>query len=285
MAADRMISVLAFVLLCGTVTAQNRQQTQQGLDLPSSRDRVPATQVVAPPAPAMESVLNPEHYIVGPSDGFGVNVWTDPPLTYRLTVTPEGTLIIPGVGEIVVAGLPLSEARARVLTEMRKRFRFGESSVTLVSPRSVVVSVQGRVVNPGTFVLPAYSRIDKALEEANKLQLNQNPDELRWARSEMSTRRVIVRHADGTESRADLRRFMATQDDNLDPYLREGDIIVVPKNDFGRNVFGVYGEVNAPGRYEYAEGDGVKGALQIAFGFTPRAIQDSLAVHPPERVG
>jgi protein involved in polysaccharide export with SLBB domain len=40
-----------------------------------------------------------------------VNIWTSPQLIFPLTVTPEGTLIIPTVGEIHVADLTLSEVK------------------------------------------------------------------------------------------------------------------------------------------------------------------------------
>lgn len=270
-----IVAFLLMALASSLAGAQLRRTTQSG-DLPLVREKIPAAATLPAPTPALESIIDPDHYYVGPSDGFDVNVWTDPPISARLTVTPEGTLIIPGVGEIRVGELPLSEARKRTLAEIKRRYRFSECSVTLVAPRSVVVSVQGRVLNAGSYVLPAYSRVDKAIEEANKLQGFQTFDEALWVRSQMSTRRVTVRHRNGTQDLVDLKRFLALKDDRWNPYLREGDIIVVPTNDFSRDVFGVYGYVNTPGKYEYTEGDGVKGALQIAFGFSPRAIQDSV---------
>ncbi|HSQ74682.1 MAG TPA: SLBB domain-containing protein [Bacteroidota bacterium] len=271
-----IISAFLLMALSASLTgAQLRRTTQTG-DLPLMREKIPVASTLPAPTPALESIIDPDHYYVGPSDGFDVNVWTDPPLSTRITVTPEGTLIVPGVGEIRVGELPLSEARKRILTEIKRRYRFSECSVTLVAPRSVVVSVQGRVLNAGSFVLPAYSRVDKAIEEANKLQAFQTFDEAQWIRSQMSTRRVTVRHRNGTQDLVDLKRFLALRDDRYNPYLREGDIIVVPTTDFMRDVFGVYGFVNAPGKYEYTDGDGVRGALQIAFGFSPRAIQDSV---------
>jgi protein involved in polysaccharide export with SLBB domain len=269
------ILFLLFVLLLPVTRAQMRQVNPL-TDPLGSRDKAAVAAAVPAQAPALESTIDPDNYFVGPSDGFGVNVWIDPPVALRLTVTPEGTLIIPGVGEISVANLPLSAARAKIITEIRKRYRFGEATVTLVAPRSVVVSVQGRVLNAGSFVLPAYSRVDKAVEEANKVLSGQTYDQPRWIRDDMSTRRIMVRHHDGKQTRVDLKKFLASKDDRWNPYLREGDIIVVPTNDFSRNAIGVYGYVNAPGKYEFSEGDGVKDALQIAFGFGPRAIQDSV---------
>lgn len=273
---DALTGFLLLILVMPAVWGQSARRMNPLLDPQMTRERVTVSPGASPVAPALESIIDPDHYFVGPSDGFDVNIWADPPVSIRLTVTPEGTLIVPVVGEIRIAELTLAEARTKVLTAIKNRYRFGEASVTLVAPRSVVISIQGRVLNPGSYVLPGYSRVDKVLEEANKLQNYQSYEEARWIRYDMSTRRIMVRHRNGTQSLVDLKRFLATRDDRWNPYLREGDIIVVPSNDFTRDVFGVYGYVNAPGKYEYAEGDGVKGALQISFGFSPRAIQDSV---------
>jgi polysaccharide export outer membrane protein len=247
-------------------------------DLFGDRDKATGipTLVTQPRGPALESTIAPESYFVGPSDVFAINVWTSPPLALQLTVTPEGTLIIPTVGEVRVADMTLSAARRKVIDALGKRYRIGEPTFTLVTPRPIVITVRGTVLNPGSYVMAAYNRVDKAVEEANKLLTGQRFDELQPVLERMSTRRVIVRHKDGTQSRADIQKFLATRDDRYNPYLREGDNIVVPPNDFKKNVFGVYGAVNAPGRYEFAEGDSVKDALRIAFGFTPTAQPDSV---------
>jgi protein involved in polysaccharide export with SLBB domain len=124
--------------------------------------------------------------------------------------------------------------------------------------------------------MAAYNRVDKAVEEAIKPARQQRIDEQEGIKLTMSTRRITVRHKDGTLSRVDIPKFLTTKEDRWNPYLREGDIIAVPPNDFAKNVIGVYGEVNMPGRIEFAEGDSVKDALRIAYGFSPAALRDSI---------
>jgi len=53
-------------------------------------------------------------------------------------------------------------------------------------------------------------------------------------------------------------------------------LIIIPPFDNSRNVIGVYGQVNVPGRIEYADGDSVKTALRMAYGFTSLARPDSV---------
>ncbi|MEW6510891.1 MAG: SLBB domain-containing protein [Bacteroidota bacterium] len=258
-------------------SAQVRRATTEG-DLFGDKEKsatLPSA-IAQPPGPAMESTIIPESYYVGPSDVFAVNVWTSPPIAFQLTVTPEGTLIIPTVGEIRVADITLAEARKKVLDAIVKRYRVGEPTITLVTPRPILVTVRGNILNPGSYVMAAYHRVDKAVEEANKLLTGQGLDQLQAIQETMSRRRIIIQHKDGTQSRADVLKFVATREDRWNPYLREGDDIVVPAYDRHKNVIGVYGQVNVPGRYEYSRGDSVKDALRIAFGFCPAARRDSV---------
>jgi polysaccharide export outer membrane protein len=275
--------MLALALPCSGQTQTKRPDTE--IDLFGDRERPSSLTVVQPKGPALESIIAPEWYYVGPSDVFSINVWASPPLSYQLTVTPEGTLIIPTVGEVRVAGLTLSAAREKSLGALRKRYLRSDVTMTLVTPRPLIVSVQGLVMHPGSYVMAAYNRVDKAVEEANRLQTGDSPLNYEIIRDKMSRRRIIVRHNDGSRDVADIPKFLATMDDRRDPYLREGDIIVVPQNDYDRNVFGVYGEVNSPGRFEFAEGDSVKDALLIAYGFTPHARQDSVELTRQDSTG
>jgi protein involved in polysaccharide export with SLBB domain len=271
-----LLVAVTLVLAVGAGAQTKRPGTDTDLFGDREKSAVLPSAMAQPRGPALESTIAPESYFVGPSDVIAINVWTSPPLALQLTVTPEGTLIIPTVGEIRVADITLAAARQKIVDALMKRYRFGEPTVTLVSPRPIVVTVRGTVLNPGSYVMAAYNRVDKAVEEANSLLPGQGFEELRAVRERMSTRRIIVRHKDGTQSRADVQKFLATREDRWNPYLREGDNVVVPPNDFHKNVIGVYGEVNVPGRYEFAEGDSVKDALRIAFGFSPAAQDDSV---------
>jgi polysaccharide export outer membrane protein len=286
----RVLPALSVILCILVVSCRSVGQTQTkrpdtDIDLFGERDRASAVTVVQPRGPALESVIAPDRYYVGPSDVFSINVWAMPPLAYQLTVTPEGTLIIPTVGEVQVADLTLFAAREKTLEAIRKRYLRNDVTMTLVTPRPILVAVQGEVLNPGTYIMAAYNRVDRVIEEANRLLTGQNFGESDYIKSLMSRRRIIVRHKDGSREVVDIPKFLATKDERWNPYLREGDIIIVPKNNFKRNVIGVYGEVNSPGRYEYAAGDSAKDAVRIAYGFTPHARQDSVELTRQDSTG
>ncbi|MEK9137479.1 MAG: SLBB domain-containing protein, partial [Bacteroidota bacterium] len=83
-------------------------------------------------------------------------------------------------------------------------------------------------------------------------------------------------HKDGSKTQVDITKFLATKENKWNPYLREGDVIAVPRTNMQKNVFAIYGEVNVPGRFEYVDGDSVLDALRLAQGFTRLAIKDSV---------
>jgi protein involved in polysaccharide export with SLBB domain len=224
---------------------------------------------------ALSATVDPERYTVGPSDAISVGIWTSPPIMQRLDVTPEGTLIIPAVGEIRVAGLSLAEAKAKILAAVKQRYLNVVATATLIKPRSVVVSVRGEVLHEGEYTLYATDRTNQVIALANAPSPTDDAARIAEVGRRMSLRTLIIAHKDGSRSPVDLVKFLATGADSLNPYLREGDVIVVTQRDLSKNVFGIYGEVSLPGRYESVEGDRVSDALLIAQGLTSSAVADS----------
>ncbi|MBI5020383.1 MAG: SLBB domain-containing protein [Ignavibacteriales bacterium] len=265
--------VVLLVLLMSLSTSQDKQKIDDfGLQL---QDKTSPT-IVQPMGIALESTIDPEKYFVGPSDVIAVNIWMSPPFNFSLTVTPEGTLIIPTVGEVKVSDITLAEVKEKVYQETRKKYLSADITVTLLKPRPIIVTVTGNVLNEGLYTLVAIDRATRAIEEANKPTRSQNQDQANAVVQGMSTRNIILRHRNGTIDHVDITKFLATKEDRWNPFLREGDVIVVPRKNPVKNVFGIYGEVNSPGRYEFVEGDSLLDAFKIGMGCTHLAMRDSV---------
>ncbi|MFH2004798.1 MAG: SLBB domain-containing protein, partial [Bacteroidota bacterium] len=229
-----------------------------------------------PQRTAFEGTIDPEKYFVGPSDKIAINIWIGPPVSFNLTVTPEGTLIIPTVGEVKVSDITLAEVKKIVLTAVKKKYIANDVSITLIEPRPIIVTVSGNVLNSALYTLSSIDRADRAIQAANKLEQRQTYDELNDILRNMSTRNIVLKRRDGTMHRVDIPKFLATKEDIYNPYLREGDIVIVPRKNPVKNVIGVYGEVNNPNRFEFVEGDLITDAIKIAYGFTRLANIDSI---------
>jgi len=233
----------------------------------------------------LESTIDPDKYFVGPSDVIAVNIWLSPPLNFSLTVTPEGTLIIPTIGEVKISDITLTQAKDKILKEARKKYISAEISVTLLKPRPIIVTVTGNVLNAGLYTLSSIDRTTKAIEEANKPTRLQTQNDVNDVVYWMSMRNILLKHRDGTQDRVDVVKFLATKEDKWNPFLREGDVLVVPRKNPTKNVFGIYGEVNSPGRYEFVDGDSLLDAIKIGMGFTRLAKSDSIEFYRLDEMG
>lgn len=255
-----------------------RQLNQKGATQESALlDKMQASQKSEGSIP-LGATVNPGSYYVGPSDALGINVWMSPPLQFRLDVTPEGSLIIPTVGEIAVSGLTLEAAKEKVVTAVKKRYASSDVTLTLLRPRPILVTIQGVVLHEGQYTLAATDRADRAIQLANVPRADDESGALSGIERNMSRRHVVIRHLDGTRSKADIVRYLAMGVDADNPYLREGDVVIVPGKKHYSDQFAVYGEVNAPGRFEHVEGDHILDALHMAQGFSDYANTDSVEI-------
>jgi protein involved in polysaccharide export with SLBB domain len=253
-------------------------------ELPESKsDLKNAMQMPVTIGPALEGPVDPGKYFVGPSDVLSVNIWISPPLNFSLTVTPEGTLIVPTVGEIQVADLTLGEAKKKVIAEIKKKYLAGNPSVTLLNPRQITVTVAGAVRYPGKYILYATDRADKAVSEANKIteanKLFQINNLSALEERFQSKRNIRLTRRSGEVIHVDIPKYYATRDVQYNQMLRGGDEVFVPRIDSKKNVFGVYGGVNVQGSFELVEGEHLLDALQLAFGLTARAKADSILLY------
>ena len=242
----------------------------------------------------MDGPIDPKEYIVGPGDIYSVNVWTSPPLNLQLPVTPEGSIIIPTVGEISVAGLHLDVAKERIVAEIRKRYISGNVSFTLLTPRFFVVRVTGFGIMEATVYVQATGRAQDAIalakkqtdEWMNAMTLTSGgtkttqltSEETQKLSGQGSVRKIIVRHKDGSESTADIEKFIATRERKCNPLLRDGDVVIVPARNILRDFVGVYGAVNGEGAYEFVDGDSLTSMILIARGCSPLADSSHVTI-------
>ncbi len=116
------------------------------------------------------------------------------------------------------------------------------------------VHILGEVERPGTYRIPASTRLFEALQYAG------------GALERGSERRVGLRREGGGSRTVDLLSFK--QNGNLDanPYLLDNDVIFVP---LLQKVVQVAGTVKRPGTYELRSEKSLEDILKVAGGFTP----------------
>ena len=129
-------------------------------------------------------------YIVGPDDTIVVNVWGRLNETYTLTVQRNGSIYIPQVGSIQVAGQTYKQVVASIRKEVESVLGVN-ASVTMGELRSVTVFVVGAVKQPGAYTVSAFDTILNALIYAGGPEAKSLLDD--WYRAKLKKENLDVR--------------------------------------------------------------------------------------------
>lgn len=210
----------------------------------------------------LDQVIEPDDYRVGPGDVVLVNIWTARPEQYEIEITPEASFIIPGVGDLSVKGMTLTELKAATIDRLRAYYANTPISITLGKVRRFRVTVTGAVDRPGLHVVTANTRASEVLETAG-------------LKNEAASRQVRLERAD-TSIQVDLAAFERLGLREANPYLYEGDVLIAPPVDARWGNVQIEGAVNLPGTFGFSPGDLVGDLIDLGYGL--RADADSTRI-------
>jgi polysaccharide export outer membrane protein len=220
----------------------------------------PAETPTAPGAPAAVPAT-PGDYEVGPGDVIEVAVYGNDDLSRIPTVQTNGSISLPLLGEVQVAGLTIAEVQRKITNLLAKDYLVNpQVEVKVRDYNSQYVSVVGEVNSPGRKPLRGRTRLIDLLSEgggfkptaSGEVMITRTDGEFEGGRKSITVR--ITRSA--SPSMQDLV--------NLELQLKTGDIITA----FPKSFVTVDGEVNRPGRYAIESDLTVTGAISLAGGFT-----------------
>ncbi len=182
----------------------------------------PATPQVAasPPIAAADSATG--QYRIGAGDVLQVEVFGLPELTRETRVLRDGSITLPLVGGLRLAGLGLREAERGIAELLAKRQLVNDPQVSILVKefQSRGVSIQGAVTRPGVYQMVESKTLLEMIGEAGGL--------LTGSRS--GTAIIILRDQGGTQERIeiDALRLVEQGDLSLNLMLQPGDIVMVP---------------------------------------------------------
>ncbi len=132
------------------------------------------------------------------------------------------------------------------------------------------VSIVGAIDNPGVFMVPPSTRVSEVIKIASAITDSLLPEEF----IEYSNRNITLRR-NGIDTRIDLKRFFVLGDEKNNPYLLDGDFVIVPA--IQKRVL-VEGAVNKPGSYELIDGDRVTDIIDLALNLQESAYLEKAEV-------
>jgi len=222
-------------------TIRGRQQSQ---DL-SLEERISLEEqgYPVPTAQALEKIINPVEYIVGPGDLFYINISVAEEVVIPSQVTPEGKLVIETIGTLFVDGKTLAEVQQDVRHAGMEKYKFKKVTANLVQLRTFRVHVLGEVNNPGTYVAHAMDRVSVLIDRAETVT--------EWA----DERNIEIRHADGSMDILDLFEFKKLGKLEQNIFVKSGDVVYVPSINLSKNTVTLEGDVKNPGIHQIIKGE------------------------------
>lgn len=200
--------------------------------------------------------LVPPDYVVQPGDEIKVALWGSVDADLTLTVDRGGSITLPRVGGIVVAGARFSELNERVRRRASQTFKNFDVSVSMGKLRAVRVFVTGFVANPGTYTVGGLSTISRAVLRAG------------GPAPSGSYRQISLRRAGQPALTFDMYDLLVKGERRNDVTLRPDDVVHVGA--VGPQV-ALIGSVNRPAIFELRPGETVNDVVEMAGGFSPVA--------------
>lgn len=185
----------------------------------------------------------------------------DPLLSNDFLVGADGSIQLPFVGKVGVAGDSTEHAKSRILGKLRATRTISESDLTLQA-----LGRGGKLVSfAGAVTLAAEIPYSKGLRLSDILAI---------------AKPTPSAHLDGIEitdrdGRRISVRFGGSASNEMNPEIRAGDAIFIPAIEKAAEVF-VLGEVKTPGNVEHFDGLTARQAVALAGGLNASA--DTTAV-------
>jgi protein involved in polysaccharide export with SLBB domain len=194
-------------------------------------------------------------YVIGPGDELLIQAWGQVTLNSRYTVDRSGSIYVPQVGSLHVAGLNFGQVQDFLKAQMGRVFRNFDLNVNMGQLRSIQVFVVGQARRPGSYTISSLSTLTNALFATG------------GPTPQGSMRHIQLKRSGTVLVDFDLYDLLERGDKSSDMQLLPGDVIYIPP--VGPQV-AVAGSVNAPAIYELKSGNSttIGDVLELAAGMT-----------------
>lgn len=212
---------------------------------------------------ASEGFIDPNEYQLGPGDNIFISISGIEERNFNLMINHEGILYIPRVGIVDLKNKNLAEGKSLIEKKLNENFRNVDIYVGLGEVRKIKVSLVGDVVKSSSYILTSNSRLLDLIKSSAGLTKTSD------------YRNIKIKSKNGETRNVDYLKFLRTGNFIDNPYLKDGDVVLIDKTD--RTVY-INGQIKYPGTYEYKEGESVKDLIDLAGGLLYKARHDSIEI-------
>ena len=178
-------------------------------------------------------------------------------------ISGDGSINIPGIGKLILAGLTLNEASSLIKSRVENIYFGTESFVTLSEIRDVNVLVSGNAKNPGVYTLTGNSNILHALTVSGGVNEYGSFREIN-----------LIRNNEVVET-LDVYDLLIDGNYNLSKRLRSGDVVFVTSR---KNVVTIDGAVKRSAKYEIKDEEYLDSVFRFANGIKQTADLNNISL-------
>ncbi len=209
------------------------------------------------------NMATPANYLLGAGDDVIIDIWGASQETFTETISPDGVVVVQGVGPCKIGGMSVAEATNYLRSRLGQFYSDSNISLSVGSTRSIQVQVLGEVNVPGTYTLSSLSSAFNALYAAGGI-------------NDIGTLRDIKVYRQGRAiSSIDVYDYILNGNARGDVRLNDNDIVVVGAYDA---LVEVRGKVKRPMFYEMKRNETLSTLLSYTGGFTGDAYKKSIRV-------
>ena len=209
------------------------------------------------------NIATPQNYVLGPGDEVVVDIYGASQKTETLTVSPDGTIVVPDYGPISVSGLTVAAAQAKLRRTLGSQYASSNLQLTVGQTRTIMVNVMGEVKAPGTYTLSAFATVFHALYMAGGI-------------SDLGTlRNVKVYRSGKLVTVVDIYEYILNGRLAGNIRLHDNDVIQVGTYE---SIVDIAGRVKRPMAYELRKNESLSTLMKFSGGFANDAYKKSLRV-------
>lgn len=274
----RHSACLAILLILVPASVPGQEPGERDGDRDVIRLRaVPVREPAAETPESFPPIPSASDYRIGRQDLLEIRVFGLEELNQTARVSSDGSISMPLLGRLEVAGLTKTDLEARIAALLEERFvRDPQVTVFVKEYESKKVAVSGAVRSPGTYEMLGDKTLLEMISMAGGLDKDLGSDIIVFRRDENgNTARLPV----------DLERLVYDADPSLNLTIAPGDIIYVPTIEKVR-IF-VSGAVKNPDLYEVPRSEPVTvlKAVTLAGGTTDRAAEKRVQIFRTDEDG
>lgn len=205
----------------------------------------------------------PSNYVLGAGDVVIIDIWGASQNMIEAEISPEGKIIVAGVGPLHLAGKNVNEANRYVNDVLGKIYAESSINLSVGTTRSIVVQVLGEVSTPGSYTMSALSTAFNALYAAGGI-------------GHVGTLRSInVFRAGKKIATIDVYDYIFNGNTAGNVTLQDNDVISVGAYDA---IVNIQGKVKRPMLYEMKGDETLASLVKYSGGFTGDAYSEKVRV-------